>query len=177
MIQVKFYRQPSYTQTQCYLSFSNVSASFHIQNCYSTTFCSQPFVTISNHLQELATTYCNQQPLSVYIGYLKNFTCTCVFEADPLVFVEHLNSVSFILYQVYTLYLNTYIYTGMPFNRASLQPGLINSGLLCYLNSIIIFLHRINFLGLLDDDLHGGGDHVISLVRQENYGVCQNYNQ
>ena len=54
---------------------------------------------------------------------------------------------------------------GTVFTGDTLQPGLINAGLLCYLNSVVFFLHRVGFKFLLDDDLHGGGDYVISLMR------------
>ena len=51
------------------------------------------------------------------------------------------------------------------FTGDTLQPGLINAGLLCYLNSVVFFLHRVGFKFLLEDDLYGGGDYAISLMR------------
>ena len=50
------------------------------------------------------------------------------------------------------------------FSEENLQPGLVNGGLNCYLNSLILMLHRINFESMLLDEIHGG-DLVISLLR------------
>lgn len=51
------------------------------------------------------------------------------------------------------------------FSVANLQScGLINTGLQCYLNSVILLLHRIQLNQLLLDPMFGG-DQVITLLR------------
>ena len=55
-------------------------------------------------------------------------------------------------------------YSGNPFGVGHLQNGLINSGEQCYVNSLLLMLHRIGFKDCLIDPGHGG-DRVFAMLR------------
>ena len=56
-------------------------------------------------------------------------------------------------------------FSGQPFAIQTLQTcGLTNSGLQCYLNSVVLLLHRLQLRDKLIDQAHGG-DRVILLLK------------